>query len=305
MPFLKETMEALNEQAYQNVEIIVVDDGSSDQSLNYLNSLNWPNLVVKLNEGKGACAARNYGLQLAKGDYIQFLDADDILEKNKLKLQVEALSNNKNSIAVCSTMHFFDNIDNGKITDKEFLYTTDNPKAFLLNLYGADGKSHNMVQTSAWLTPKSLIDKIGSWNEQLSKDQDGEFFCRVVTSANKVIYTSNTLNYYRKHINGDNIGNQKKRIHIKSLLQALYSKSQQFNGLESSTAYKKAMALQYKIIAIEAYPEHKDLSKEALRLSTTFTKSNYLPVLGGRIIELVKHTLGWRIAKSLSYWVHK
>lgn len=305
MPFLTETLVMLKNQSYQNIEVIVIDDGSSDGSLEYLKSLNWQNLIVKPNEGKGACAARNFGIKLAKGDYIQFLDADDLLKENKLELQVEALTNNKDSIAVCSTMHFFDSIDNGKITDEKFLYSTENPKEFLLNLYGADGVSHNMIQTSAWLTPKSLINKVGLWDEQLSKDQDGEYFCRVVARANKVMYTSNTLNYYRKHINGSNIGNQRKRIHLESQLKALHSKAQQFNGLENSKAYKNAMALQYKIIAIEAFPEHKDLSKKALHFCSTFGNSNYLPVLGGKIIEFIKYTLGWRAAKSVSYWVHK
>ncbi|MEH6535208.1 MAG: glycosyltransferase family 2 protein [Psychroserpens sp.] len=305
MPFFKETMTCVIEQTYSNIEIIIIDDGSTDESLHYLESLSLPNLVVKHNKGKGACAARNYGMELATGDYIQFLDADDLLDKDKLQIQVEALDKNRSGIGVCSTKHFYDSIDNGKITDHEFLFTTSNTKDFLLNLYGSDGKTHNMVGTSAWLTPKALIEKAGPWDETLSKDQDGEFFCRVVAAGTQVIYTPEVLNYYRKHIKGTNIANQRQKRHLESQLKALYSKSQQFIGLEQTDGYKKAMALQYKIIAINAYPEFKALSKQAIHLSKTFGGSNYLPVLGGKIIEIVKRKMGWRTAKLLSYWVHK
>jgi glycosyltransferase involved in cell wall biosynthesis len=305
MPFLKETLASLNKQSYQNLEIIAIDDGSTDGSLEYLKSLDLTNLIINNNVGKGACAARNYGLELATGVYIQYLDADDLLSKDKIEQQVEVLKNKLSYIAVCHTKHFFGSIDDGKITDTDFLYSTDKPKDFLLNLYGADGIHHNMVQTSAWLTPKVLIENAGPWDETLSKDQDGEFFCRVVSRAEGVIYTPKVLNYYRKHIKGGNIANQKQKKHLQSQLYAVLSKSQQFEGLESTAPYKKAFALQYKILAINAYPEFKELSQKALKQSDNFGGSKFLPVLGGKIIEFIKHVFGWKVAKYLSYWIHK
>lgn len=304
MPFLKETLASVCEQSYTNIEIIAIDDGSTDGSLEYLISLKHKNLIVKSNINKGACAARNFGLEHSTGAFIQYLDADDLLSKAKIQLQVEALHKKVCSIAVCNTKHFYDTIDNGKVTDQDFLFSTNDAKGFLLNLYGSNG-AHNMVQTSAWLTPKPLIEKAGPWDETLSKDQDGEFFCRVASRAQGVIYVPKALNYYRKHVNGSNIASQKQRAHIESQLRALQSKSQQFDDVKHTKAYKNAMALQYKILAIDAYPNFKDVSKAALQVSDTLGGSSYLPVLGGRIIEAVKQIMGWRITKSLSYWIHK
>ena len=304
-PYLKDTLESIFKQEYTNIEVIIIDDGSSDGSMEYLLSLNNDNLIVKSNPKKGACAARNYGLSLSKGDYIQFMDADDLLSPKKIYSQVKALKNNEDCISVCHTAHFYDDPSKHKITDYNFLYTTNKPKEFLLKLYGADGKTHNMVQTNAWLTPKILIDKVGIWDESLSKDQDGEFFCRIVANSAGVIFVPEVFNYYRKHSRGTNIASQKKRIHLESQIKALESKTTQFNGLEHTSAYNNAMALQYKIIAIDAYPSFKDLSRSAILSSNTFGGSTYLPVLGGRIVELVKHVFGWKLAKTFSFVVHK
>jgi glycosyltransferase involved in cell wall biosynthesis len=304
LAYIAETIDSVFNQSYKAIELIVVDDDSTDGSFEYLSGLAKQNLTVVRNPKKGACAARNHGLHLAQGHFVQFLDADDLLSSNKIELQVKALKKYHGAIAVCNTKHFYDTTDNGKITDSEFLYSTENTEEFLLNLYGAFGEQ-NMVQTSAWLAPKSLLDSSGPWDEMLSKDQDGEYFCRVVTRASRVIYVPGVLNYYRKYVRGSNIASQKQREHIESQFRALDSKSRQFKKLYATKAYNKAMALQYKVLAIEAYPAFKDISYQCIAISKGYGDSSYLPVLGGKIIESFKYIFGWRAAKSISIFVHK
>ncbi len=299
-----ETLDSVFDQTYKHIEIIVVDDGSTDGSFEYLETVKHPKLKVKKNKGKGACAARNYGFELSSGDLIQYLDADDVLSSDKIEAQVKALKDKNNSIAVCSTKHFYNSINEGVIADEAYLFTTLDTAAFLLNLFGANG-TPGMVQTSAWLTDRGLIKIAGPWDETLSKDQDGEFFCRVVSRANQVVYVPNVLNYYRKHILGENIANQKQRTHLESQLRALESKHEELKMLKDTAAFKAAFSLQYKWIAINAYPEFKDLSSKAIQESELLGGSDYLPVLGGKLIETIKSNFGWRCAKSVSYWIHK
>lgn len=302
--FLNETLESILNQSYNNIEIIIIDDNSTDGSFNQALKFQSNSIWVKKNKKKGACAARNYGFDLSTGDYIQYLDADDILSPSKIEDQVNALQNQKNSIAVCNTKHFYNTINEGKITDQGYLFTTSDVKSFLLNIYGSNGLP-NMVAVSAWLTPKELIRIAGPWDESLMKDQDGEFFCRVVTKADQVIYVPNALNFYRKHRLGQNIANQKQRIHIESQLKALDSKYEQLKSLKDTDAFKAAFSIQYKWLAVDAYPEFKDISKKAFKTSEVLGGSNYLPVLGGKIIETTNLIFGWKAAKSLSYWVHR
>ena len=302
--FLKDTLDSVFRQNHSNLEIIVIDDGSTDGSLEYLGGLQDARLMVKKNKGKGACAARNYGFQLSTGDYIQFLDADDFFSPEKIEEQVNLLKPNGAKIALCSTVHFTKKPEDGVIVDSDFLYSTNCPTAFLLNLYGAKG-AHSMVQTSAWLTPRELIHKAGLWDESLHKDQDGEFFCRVVMQSEGIVYAPNSLNYYRKHSGGSNIANQKEKIHVKSQLQALNSKKEQLLAASETKDFKNAFALQYKIIAINAYPKFKDIYKQAIESSKALGGSSYLPVLGGKLIEKIKNTFGWKSAKLCRQFLHQ
>lgn len=305
LPFLKETLTSVFYQSYPNIEVIVIDDGSTDGSYEYVESLNKSHLTLVKNKGKGACAARNYGLKLATGVYIQFLDADDLLSADKIEAQVRQLEQYPSRVAVCSTVHFYEDPKDGKIVDQNFMLNTNQPQDFLLKLYGGDGSHHNMVQTSAWLTPRALIEKAGFWDETLSKDQDGEYFCRVVMASDGVCYAPDVFNYYRKHVGGQNIANQKQLKHLESQLKAIEAKAKYLNPFVNTQAYKNAFALQYQLLAINAYPQFKSIYKIAINKSQALGGSGHLPVLGGAIIEYIKGLLGWRAAKMLSHWVHE
>lgn len=81
---------ALN-QTWPHKEIIVVNDGSTDDSLAVARSIDAPELLVLTQENQGACAARNRAFKHATGDYIQYLDADDLMAPNKIETQVRRL----------------------------------------------------------------------------------------------------------------------------------------------------------------------------------------------------------------------
>jgi hypothetical protein len=225
------------------------------------------------------------------------------LSPNKIEEQVHLLNTQIDAISVCSTVHFYDSIENCNI-DEEFFINTSKPEDFLLELYGADGKRHGMVSQHAWLTPRTVIEKAGFWDESLIKDQDGEFFCRVVMSSKKVCYAPSVYSYYRKHLNHNTVSSGKTVKHLESQLRALKSKESVLSPFKEREDYKRAMALQYKFIAIDAYPQYATISKETLKMSNLYGGSNYVPVLGGKVIEAIKNIFGWKAAKKLSFVVH-
>ena len=302
--FLKETLTSVLGQTYSNIEVIIIDDGSWDGSYELALKYQANNIIVRKNRSKGACAARNYGFELSSGSYIQYLDADDLLSSNKIELQVNRLKKKPDYIAVCNTFQFKDKHTNGSITDSEYLYSTNNPVSFLLKLYGSEGVP-NMVQTSAWLSPRSIIENIGSWDEKLLKDQDGEFFCRAVLASKGIEYVPFAINYYRKHRTGKNVAALKQKEHLYSQLKALESKERQLLQRTNSEMFRRAMALQFKWLAINAWPQYREISKFAIIKSEFYGGSNYIPVLGGKAVEQIKAIMGWRIAKFLSYYGHK
>ena len=303
--FIEETLQSVLNQSYPNIEIMVIDDHSTDDSFNKALEFQTENIIVKLNKGKGACAARNYGFELSTGDYIQFLDADDILSSDKIERQVKALNGASDKLAVCNTYHFAHKLEEGVCTDQHFVFSTNKPEELFINLWGGNDLQMNLIQTSAWLTPRDLIEKVGLWDESLAKDQDGEFFARVGLQSSGIVYVPEIKNYYRKHLSGKNIASQKNEVHLKSILKATDLKAKYLFAITESDSSKRAMATQYMHVAIDAWPQYKTSYKLAISKCEALGGSNYNPILGGRVIELIKKTMGWKMAKSVSFHGHK
>jgi glycosyltransferase involved in cell wall biosynthesis len=224
--YLAETIKSALGQTWPNKEIIIVDDESTDNSLAVARSFKSNLITIISQKNSGASVARNSGLNIARGKYIQFLDADDIISADKIASQLTILNNLDTHLTVCSTIHFKtgDDYNNLPITHEWFEEGSDDPVDFLLKLYA--GKEvmpgyGGMIQPNAWLTPKKLIDKAGPWNEFRCPDDDGEFFCRVILAGQGVKFSSNGINYYRKHDTGNSLSAQKSREAMQNKLLAI------------------------------------------------------------------------------------
>jgi glycosyltransferase involved in cell wall biosynthesis len=107
--FIKDAINSILNQGVENIEIILVNDGSTDNSVEVLNEISNNNIRLIHQENAGAAEARNNGVRHAIGKYIAFLDADDIWEKNKLKLQLEVItSTNAPKMVFGHVCEFFD-----------------------------------------------------------------------------------------------------------------------------------------------------------------------------------------------------
>lgn len=113
--FLREALESILRQTYRNVEIIAIDDGSTDASLEILQEYK-KKISLHAQENSGVCVARNRGVEIASGDLIAFMDQDDIWYEHKLERQVEEV---RSSDRVSLVYSDFDLIDSrGRITQK-------------------------------------------------------------------------------------------------------------------------------------------------------------------------------------------
>ena len=103
--YLTEALSSVIAQDYENVQIIVVDDGSSDNSVEVLKTFGTKITLIE-SENNGASTARNIGISVAKGEYIAFLDSDDIWVTNKLRLQLEYMQINELDLVYCHGQEF-------------------------------------------------------------------------------------------------------------------------------------------------------------------------------------------------------
>lgn len=194
--FIKETIECCLKQTYPNIEIIIVDDGSTDNSYNIAKSYESDHIHIYQQPNSGACKARNLAFEKSTGDYIMYLDADDLMSNNKIEKQIELLSQynyNTNIIATCAYEEFYKST-NIKF-NKRIIYRNYSSG---LDLLEEAWNNSAFFLVSCYLVSRKLIEQTGKWNEQLTKVQDGEFFCRVLSQASHILFCKDAYFFYRR-----------------------------------------------------------------------------------------------------------
>ena len=133
--FIAETLDSVVNQTWPNVEAFVIDDGSKDKTVEIARTYESDNIKVLVQQNQGACVARNKGLSLSRGKYIQYLDADDVLSIDKIEKQVSILENNEGYLGVSPSVHFMDGEEYQAMTPREesaWIHNTDDPVDFLV-----------------------------------------------------------------------------------------------------------------------------------------------------------------------------
>lgn len=195
--YISDTIENVLNQTYLNIEIIIVDDGSTDNSYNIALTYASEKVKVFRQDNKGASAARNLAFAESSGDLIQYLDADDLLSFNKIKAQVELFQqiNDKKAIIASGILLFEEDlmstmaIPNLQMSTHSFNQPID--------LFVDICFERNIVQSSIWLVHRDLIMESGGWDESLTLNDDGEFFFRVVGLSSGVYFSSKGVVFYR------------------------------------------------------------------------------------------------------------
>lgn len=196
--YLSLTLNSVKEQTYKDFEVIIVDDGSLDNSLSIANTYTTDSRfkVFHLQNG-GVSKARNYGISVSKGDYICFLDADDVWDKNYLGEAAYLLNKYGEINMIClSYNNFSEQIDKIKKRCNLRSYFEDEDKLIDYFYYSVKEK-RSIALTSAVVVKKSCITK----NEvffahNISMGEDIDFWVRIAAEA-PIVYSNKCLMYYR------------------------------------------------------------------------------------------------------------
>lgn len=190
--YLPETLESVLAQSYSNWECIIVNDGSPDDTdevaQKYCEIDNRFIYIVK--ENGGLSSARNFGIKNSKGSYLQFLDSDDLLENKKLDSQVEILKKNSDFEIVYSEPKFF--IQNG---NKNFLVEKYKKAILPKKSYEKFGVlsqiiKHNFNVVSSPLIARSLVEKVGMFDQKLNSNEDWDYWIRCGFAGAKFYFCS-------------------------------------------------------------------------------------------------------------------
>ncbi len=258
--WIGETIQSAINQTWQNKEIIVVDDGSTDNTLNILQRFQSDIVKIVTQENKGACAARNHALAISKGDFIQWLDADDLLAHNKIELQLKEIDFNKNTRILLSSScaKFYYRANKNRFAPNQ-LWQDLTPKNWFLKRF-IDGA---IIYQHAWLVSREITEKAGKWNEKLIVNQDGEYFCRIVAASDFIKFVGEAKCYYRVG-NIGSVSNSKSNKKLASLIEANILSTNHLLELENSFTTKNASIIFLQKFLSGIYYEDNEI--EAIKL---------------------------------------
>jgi GT2 family glycosyltransferase len=194
LTLIGETLESVVTQNCDGLETIVVDDGSADGTADFVAS-NYPSVRLERTANRGASAARNLGTELAKGEFIQYLDADDLLAPRAIDDRIEALRRSDADVAYSDWQRLVE-AENGTFVRGQVIARTmesvnPNPQVATFTDFWAP--------PAALLYRRRIVERIGRWNEALPVIQDARFLLDAALHGAKFIHVPKIGAYYRVH----------------------------------------------------------------------------------------------------------
>lgn len=193
--YLQDTVACVFGQSYLNIELIIVDDGSTDKSPKILSELNQQhsNLSVFYQKNKGPYPARNFALQHAKGELIAFLDADDYWSLDCLEKLYNGLVKNNADLSYCGWQNIVENGDNGP--------------PYIPPAYEKGDLSSSFLKGCPWpihaaLVRREVIDKIDGFSIRCFSAMDYDFWIRISAVTQNITLVPEVLAFYRWHDHG-------------------------------------------------------------------------------------------------------
>jgi glycosyltransferase involved in cell wall biosynthesis len=269
--WIADTLRSAISQTWHRKEIIVVDDGSSDRTLAIARQFASAGVSTISQTNQGAAAARNTALSVSSGDYIQWLDADDLLAPDKIARQIDALNRCRSARTLLSSAW-------GRFMYRHYR-AAFTPTALWCDLTPVEWLLRKMeqnlyMQTATWLVSRELTEAAGPWNTSLLGDDDGEYFCRILLDSDGICFVPEARVYYR--ITGANslsqIGRSARKLEAQ--LTSMQLQIAHLRSLEDSARVRAACLTYLQNWLIYFYPERADVVQQAAAVAAQ---------LGGRL----------------------
>ncbi|MGB3655167.1 MAG: glycosyltransferase [Rivularia sp. (in: cyanobacteria)] len=221
--YLPETLESVLKQTFTEFEVLIINDGSSDNIVEWFGNVTDPRVKLTSQQNQGVSAARNTGIAEAKGEYIAFIDADDLWEATKLEKQLQCLKNNPSLGLVHTAMTLID--EEGKSLGRTF---TSNVEGDALKPL----LEQNTIVTSSVIVRHSCLE-VG-FDNNLTSSEDWELWVRIA-SRYPFAFIKEPLVYYRQHPNNTTKNWQMLEQDLHSIEQVFQSVPQELSYLKNRT----------------------------------------------------------------------
>jgi glycosyltransferase involved in cell wall biosynthesis len=294
---IADTLRSVLSQTWTRKEIIVVNDGSKDATLEVLREFEPYGVKVITQQNQGAAIARNKAFECSSGDYIQWLDADDLLAPEKIELQLAACDwLREKRILLSGPWAQFLHRQSHATLKVSGLWQSLSPTEWLVRKLRDD----LFMPLHGWLVSRELTEAAGPWDVRLVRnDDDGEYFCRVLLASEGVRFVPNATVYYRSpgvaFLGLSYVGTSQEKLEAYWLSLQLHI--DYLFSLEQSDRTREAALHFLQSSMIYFYPERPDLVDLAQELAHKMGGVLVPPRLSWKYAWL-RVLFGWKFAKT-------
>lgn len=292
--YVSEAIDSVLNQTWTNLEIVVVDDQSDDGSREILAGIRDERLTVLHRTYGNASAARNEAFRNSSGDYVKFFDADDLLSPGLVESQVTRLRKRKASVATCEWGRFYGDDPNGYRANPEAVWKDLPADEWLVTSWD---DARPMMQPGLFLLPRSLVETAGPWDESLTLIDDFEFFARILSHANEVLFTPGERLLYRSGIS-ESLSQRKSPEAVESAARSLLKGTAHLLEKRCDAAARRACANLLQDFVYTCYPDYPSLRESMIRRIEELGGSNLAPD-GPPNFQRLRRLTGWKLARRI------
>jgi hypothetical protein len=292
------TLRSALAQTWSRIEVVVVDDGSDDDTAAVVQRCGDSRVRLIRRPHLGSSAAQNEAFRQARGEFIQRLDADDLLSADKISVQMARMRQTPRAIAVGAWARFTD--DPAAARFRRSASSQDLDPAEWLRRECAIGLP--MLQPGLWLASRELVAAAGPWDERLTLNNDFSYGVRLILAAERVRFCGDARLFYRSG-NPASLASQRSPAAWRSSLQSIDQGATAMLAHAGDDRMRLACANLFQQLAYAACLDAPDVSEEAERRATGLGGGRSA-MDGGAVFRLMRNAVGWRRAtgiKALCY----
>lgn len=292
--WIRETFQSVTAQDCTNIELIAVDDGSTDCTARIIRE-EFPFVRLVTTENLGASKARNLGTSFASGDFIQFLDADDLLAPGKLVRQVKALDESGADVAYGNWQKLMPDEKGRHIPGPVVSRQMTDPE---IDLFG-----DFWCPPAVYLFRRSIVERTGGWSETLPVIQDARFAFDCATRGAQFVYCPGVMASYRVHTSGS-VSTRDPVAFVRDCLRNASEIEKLWTANSGINEARRGALLNAYLHAARASFENDPATFEQACEALERLQPGYIPE-SPRHLAVASRMVGYRRAEQLALWYRR